>query len=560
MIVRELIALLGIQMDGQSFQKADRGIDGLKRAATVLGTLFVTGVVAQGMRRFVRMASDVQETTNVVNETFEGSAQGVVDWAARTGAAVNRSRFTMQKFAADIGAVTKPALGSAEATAEMSTALAALAVDLGSFFNISDEDATTRIISGLMGETEAVRRVGIDLSAEALEKLAASQGKSFKSMSQGEKIALRYKKIMLDTADAQGDATRTADGYANASKGMGEALKDLQITIGNRLLPSATRLVIWVRDGTQAFLKMAEGTKIIETALNVLGVVATVVAVKMLLPFLPVLAIAAAVAVGIGVIIVAVEDLIAFFEGRESLTGHALEAMREGLDLVASKASEVAGQVWSFFAGMWQRVSDTATSAADFIGQTFRDSLLGDVFTAALATSEILIKGIWDALVGMAETAATVFAPIVDAARWLIDQLPSLETIASEVGAAIKRMLPVELLNAIGAGAKLVGAGAGKAASFVHDTIGTKGIANAAVRGAASAFLPGGLLLSAPSIMRPNRAGPNVQQTNTTTVNVQAGPGMDEEKLAAAVDEKMRAANERQNRELQAQLLPSYAR
>ena len=53
---------------------------------------------------------------------------------------------------------------------------------------------------------------------------------------------------------------------------------------------------------------------------------------------------------------------------------------------------------------------------------------------------------------------------------------------------------------------------------------------------------------------------PAIQTQGTSPANVQATPGMDEEMLAQKVDEKLRAAAERQNRELQAQLTPSYAR
>ncbi|KKK77286.1 hypothetical protein LCGC14_2855170, partial [marine sediment metagenome] len=53
MIVRELITLMGYEVDGASEKKAQGSLDGLKKIAGTLAAVFVTGAVAQGFRKAI---------------------------------------------------------------------------------------------------------------------------------------------------------------------------------------------------------------------------------------------------------------------------------------------------------------------------------------------------------------------------------------------------------------------------------------------------------------------------------------------------------------------------
>ncbi len=241
MVVRELLTTMGYKVDRRSFATAEQSLGRLKAAVSGAAVAIATGALAQGFGRLLSLGSDASETLNVINASFGDQADAVVDWASTTALAVGRSEFQLREYAATLGAILKPMTGNADAAAEMSKGLAKLTVDLASFFNATEEDTLLALRSGLTGEMEPLKRFGIVMSVAALDAFALSEGlgKTTKQMTEAEKTALRYRFIMARTVDAQGDAERTAAGYANASKALGAALKDLGTDIGRAMLPQA---------------------------------------------------------------------------------------------------------------------------------------------------------------------------------------------------------------------------------------------------------------------------------------------------------------------------------
>lgn len=245
MIVRELLTRIGFQVDKKSEKKAEGTFERLKKSAGKLGIALSAGAIALGFKKVLDAASDVDETMNVVSTAFEDQTDAVLEWARVSGDAAGRSQFAMREYAATLGAVVGPTLGSAEATAELSTNMAQLAVDLGSFFNASDEEALDAIRAGLIGSQEPLLRFGVNMKVAALDAFALAQGlgKTTKDMTEAEKTMLRYQFILDRTTKAQGDAEKTAAGFANQSKRLWGNVRDLAVGIGQELLPAATAVL-----------------------------------------------------------------------------------------------------------------------------------------------------------------------------------------------------------------------------------------------------------------------------------------------------------------------------
>jgi hypothetical protein len=317
MIVRELVAKLGIDFDDRGARTADSKINAL---AGTFGKLVKMAGAYVGVQTFMGMvneASKVEETLNVVTQTFGESTDEVLRWAKTSGEAMGRSEYSMREYASALGAVLAPTLGNKKAAAEMSQTMAGLAVDLASFFNKEDEETLERLRSGMLGSSEAVDQLGINLRVESLQAFASAQGitKSYKAMSEAEKVQLRFRKIMADTIDKQGDAARTGGGWANQTKRLSETFKDLRITVGNAVLGPFTKVVAVMGRAASAFGEMVKKSNIVQTALVALGVVAAGFAVAWALANLPLLLAVA----GIALIVVAVEDLITGLEGGQSV-------------------------------------------------------------------------------------------------------------------------------------------------------------------------------------------------------------------------------------------------
>jgi hypothetical protein len=363
MIVRELLARFGLEVKQEEFQKADAAVNGLKKAAGMLAGVFVAGKLAQGFSALVRSASDSAEVLNVIRKSFGDYADEVIDWSSESAKAMGRSSNDMAQYAAQLGAILTPLTKNEEASSKMSRSLTELAVDLGSFFNAAEPDVLQALQSALVGQARPMMRYGVVLNEATLAQYALSQGitKSIKDMSQAEVIALRYGFIMASTTNAQGDAAKTADGYANSSKALQAALKDLGESVGQVLLPGATKMLHVSLAAIKTFRSWIEGTKILNVVFGALGIaigavafVAGVYALSkigalslvfiklagsagvagnaMLLAQLKMVAVGIAVILLVALIALLAEDMYQFFTGGESLIGEYQKSWNKLLD------------------------------------------------------------------------------------------------------------------------------------------------------------------------------------------------------------------------------------
>ena len=193
----------------------------------------------------VNAASDLAEVQNVVDVAFGEDASKINTWAKNAAENFGLTETQAKKFTSTLGAMMKSAGLAGPEIVTMSTDLAGLAADMASFYNLDFETAFQKIRSGISGETEPLKQLGINMSVANLEAYALQQGlsKTFAQMSQGEQTMLRYQYIMQATADAQGDFARTSDGYANSMRLLETNVESLKTKLGEVLLPVISDVV-----------------------------------------------------------------------------------------------------------------------------------------------------------------------------------------------------------------------------------------------------------------------------------------------------------------------------
>lgn len=198
----------------------------------------------------VGLASDLQEVQNVVDVTFGDDARTIETWSKKANKQFGLTELQAKKYTSTLGAMMKSSGLTGKAVTSMSTDLAGLAADMASFYNLDFETAFEKIRSGISGETEPLKQLGINMSVANLEAYALSQGitKSYESMSQAEQVTLRYNYLMQATADAQGDFARTSDSLANSQRLLSTNLDTLKANIGGALLPVINSAVGAVND------------------------------------------------------------------------------------------------------------------------------------------------------------------------------------------------------------------------------------------------------------------------------------------------------------------------
>lgn len=168
----------------------------------------------------VNAASDLEEVQNVVDVAFGSMADEVNAFAETALTSFGLSSLQAKQFASTFMAMSNSMGIGAEDGKNMSLQLTALAGDLASFYNVSQDVANTALKSVFTGETETLKKFGITMTEANLNAFALSQGitKSYSAMSQAEKVALRYNYVLSTTAQVQGDFARTSDSWANQTR------------------------------------------------------------------------------------------------------------------------------------------------------------------------------------------------------------------------------------------------------------------------------------------------------------------------------------------------------
>lgn len=246
-------------------KEATEGIMGLKQSFDNLSNavkgflaLEVTKRVIEIGKACLKASSDMTELQNVTDQVFGDMSKEVQQFSEDMGNAMGRSTYALQKYTSDIGAIFKGLGGIAdEDIKKMSENLSALAVDIGSFKNIADDQAFTAITAGIVGETEPLKRLGIVINENVMAEYALTKGikTKWEALDQATKAELRYQKIMESTSFMQGDASRTINTFANQLKVFQANTQELAKAIGDKLVKSSTGCLGVINDLTEGLTR-----------------------------------------------------------------------------------------------------------------------------------------------------------------------------------------------------------------------------------------------------------------------------------------------------------------
>lgn len=234
----------------------------------------------------VENASQLEENINKVDVAFKEYAASVIDFSKSSASNYGLDQITALDVAALFGDMGT-AMGQTESQAStMSKSLVGLVGDLASFKNIGFDQARNALKGIYTGETESLKNLGIVMTKSVLTQFAMDQGitKTMKSMTQAEKVALRYAYVMQVTANAQGDYIRTSDGYANSQRTFKSVLREVSASLGSVLLPLLSKMFGLMTGILKAFKAFADSKfgQVILTLAAAIGVLLTVMGVTMI--------------------------------------------------------------------------------------------------------------------------------------------------------------------------------------------------------------------------------------------------------------------------------------
>lgn len=229
----------------------------VRKIGTIVGAAFAVKQLVQFGKEAIQLGSDLAEVQNVVDVTFGNLSSEVDSFAKNAVTQFGLSELSAKQFTSTMGAMLKSMGFTERAAADIGMSIAGLAGDIASFYNLGTEEAFYKIRSGISGETEPLKQLGINLSVANLEQYALTQGitKSYNAMTQQEQALLRYNYLLSVTSDAQGDFSRTSESWANQTRILSEQFNSLKATIGQGLINAFTpviRVINTVLAGLQA--------------------------------------------------------------------------------------------------------------------------------------------------------------------------------------------------------------------------------------------------------------------------------------------------------------------
>ena len=247
-------------------RKAERSLSASAARFQSIGQSMTIGitvpVLAAGAAAF-KMASDYEESLNKVRVSFGESSKSVEDFAKTTLTSFGIAEGSALEMAGLFGNMATSMGITQKDAAKLSTEMVGLAGDMASFNNVPLDQVQTALNSIFTGEAEPLKRFGINMLESSLASFALSEGitKSVKSMTDAEKISLRYAFVLDRTKNAQGDFSRTSDSASNQMRIFQESTKQLAASFGQVLIPAITPIINGVNNLLQKMQGLSSETK-----------------------------------------------------------------------------------------------------------------------------------------------------------------------------------------------------------------------------------------------------------------------------------------------------------
>lgn len=228
---------------GRAEKKLDKMSAGMTKFGA--GAVAFAGLAGAGLVKVAMGASDLEESINAVRVTFGEAGEGILQLGRDAAKAVGLSNVEFNGLAVQFSSFAEKVAGEGGDVVKTMSEMTGRAADFASVMNIDVAQAATIFQSGLAGETEPLKKFGIDLSAAAVGAFAVANGisESTASMSEAEKVQARYGLLMEQTAKTAGDFANTSDGMANQQRILKAEFKNLSDGIGAGVLPMLTELV-----------------------------------------------------------------------------------------------------------------------------------------------------------------------------------------------------------------------------------------------------------------------------------------------------------------------------
>lgn len=220
------------------------------KLGTIIAATFAVKEIINFSKACIDLGSDLSEVQNVVDVTYGSMSDRVNEFAKNAMTSYGLSEKVAKQYMGTFGAMSKAFGYTTDAAYEQAAALTGLAGDVASFYNLTTDEAYTKLKSVFTGETESLKDLGVVMTQTALDEYALQKGmgKTTSQMSEQEKVALRLAFVQDRLATATGDFARTSDGWANQTRVLTLRFESLKATLGQGFINILTPLLPLIND------------------------------------------------------------------------------------------------------------------------------------------------------------------------------------------------------------------------------------------------------------------------------------------------------------------------
>ncbi|MBU3135069.1 hypothetical protein KPL39_02180 [Clostridium gasigenes] len=219
---------------GNGFKNVGSKVSGMGRtlapASLAMGALIVSTS---------KLAMDYGETVSKIDVVFKENSSDIKAWSKTTIDQFGIAGSSALEMASNYGDIATGMGLTNKISADMSKELVGRIADLVSFKNVRKDVANTAMMGIFTGEAESLKAMGVIMTVANLQtySLATGTKKAYDTMTDAEKVILRYNYVMEKTSNSAGDFARTKQSESNQLRISQERFKELSIEMGQNFLP-----------------------------------------------------------------------------------------------------------------------------------------------------------------------------------------------------------------------------------------------------------------------------------------------------------------------------------
>lgn len=183
-----------------------------------------------------RLSASLRDLSGV-NIEIGADGKGILSETGLKNLGLNIQEVT--QYAAQLASVTNSVGQTGEVSLAAAESLTKLGADISSLFNIDFGQAMKNLQSGLIGQSRALYKYGIDITNATLQTYAYELGieKSVSEMTQMEKMQLRILAILKQSKVAWGDLANTIQSPSNMIRQLTNNLREIGVILGQLFIP-----------------------------------------------------------------------------------------------------------------------------------------------------------------------------------------------------------------------------------------------------------------------------------------------------------------------------------